>query len=325
MKIVVMVVPGVLDSSLAITLDVLAVANGLREYAGQSRLFEVLLAGTGRKRTETGAGLQIGPLALLPTGKFPELVIVPGAFQPTREKVDTWLESRDVARAGAWLCKAVDAGAYLASSCAGTFLLGHAGLLDGRVATTTWWLAKHFKKRFPRVDLDMNRMVVADGPIWTAGAALAQADLMLAVVARWGSFVLANECARFLLLDQRTTQAHYSMPSHLAAQAPTFQRADRWIQAHLSKRITLAYLARALNMTPRTLARHFASAVQMSPIQYVRRLRVERAVHFLETHTESIDSVAARVGYSDSSVLRKLLVRQRGVTPRQLRSRVKGE
>ena len=98
-------------------------------------------------------------------------------------------------------------GAQVAAGCASTFLLGEAGLLQGRCATTTWWLAPHFRERFPGVELDMDRMVVADGPITTAGAALAQADLMLELVARHGSAELARQCARYLLLDRRTSQS----------------------------------------------------------------------------------------------------------------------
>jgi len=74
-------------------------------------------------------------------------------------------------------------------------------------------------------------------------------------------------------------------------------------------------------MTPRTLSRHFASAVGMSPIQYVQKLRVERATQLLETGHASLESVAAQVGYADPSTLRKLLRRERGVTARDVRSR----
>ncbi len=323
MKVVVLVLPEVLDSSLGITLDVLSTANSLRASTGQKPLFEVAVVGTGPLRVRTGAGFEIGPLAKMPLRQFPVLVVVPGSNQPTPQKIDAWLERREVLCAGAWLRKAAKAGAHLACSCAGTFLLGHTGLLNGHVATTSWWLARHFKKRFASVDLDMDRMVVADGRIWTAGAALAQADLMLAVVSRWGTSELAQDCARFLLLDRRVTQSHYAIASHLARQTPTIQRADRWIHANLSGKITLDGLARALHMTPRTLSRHFASAVDMSPIQYVQRLRVERAVQLLEASAESIDTVADRIGYSDASMLRKLLIRERGVTPRMLRARPK--
>lgn len=321
MKTAVLILPGVLDISLGITLDVMNTANRLCELAARPALFDVTLTGTGRRRERSGSGLEVGPLARMGDLPAPDLVLLPGANRATRGELEDWLSTRDVLKAmervGGWL----EGGAAAGASCVSTFALAQVGLLDGRMATTSWWLAPWFRERFPRVDLDMARMVVSDGPVSTAGAALAQADLMLALVARHGSEDLARNCARFLMLDHRVSQSRYAIASHLARQTPTLQRADRWLQTRLGEPVTLAMLADALHMTPRTLSRHFASAVGMSPIQYVQKLRVERATQLLETGHASIEAVAAQVGYADPSMLRKLLRRERGVTPRGVRPR----
>ena len=321
MKTAVLILPGVLDISLGITLDVMNTANRLCQLAARPALFDVTLTGTGRRRERSGSGLEVGPLARMSDLQAPDLVLLPGANRATRGELEDWLTTRDVLKAmdrvGGWL----EGGAAVGASCVSTFALAQVGLLDGRMATTSWWLAPWFRERFPRVDLDMARMVVSDGPVSTAGAALAQADLMLALVARHGSEELARNCARFLMLDHRVSQSQYAIASHLARQTPTLQRADRWLQTRLGEPVTLAMLADALHMTPRTLSRHFASAVGMSPIQYVQKLRVERATQLLETGHASLESVAAQVGYADPSMLRKLLRRERGVTARGVRSR----
>jgi transcriptional regulator GlxA family with amidase domain len=321
MKTAVLILPGVLDISLGITLDVMNTANRLCQLAARPALFDVTLTGTGRRRERSGSGLEVGPLARMSDLPAPDLVLLPGANRATRGELEDWLSTRDVLKAmervGGWL----EGGAAAGASCVSTFALAQVGLLDGRMATTSWWLAPWFRERFPRVDLDMARMVVSDGPVSTAGAALAQADLMLALVARHGSEDLARNCARFLMLDHRVSQSRYAIASHLARQTPTLQRADRWLQTRLGEPVTLAMLADALHMTPRTLSRHFASAVGMSPIQYVQKLRVERATQLLETGHASIEAVAAQVGYADPSMLRKLLRRERGVTPRGVRPR----
>lgn len=321
MKTAVLILPGVLDISLGITLDVMNTANRLCLQAERPPLFEVTLAGTGRRRERSGSGLEVGPLARMVDLPAPDLVLLPGANRAHREALEEWLATRDVVKAMARVGNWLEGGADVAASCVSTFALAQAGLLDRRVATTSWWLAPLFRERFPQVDLDMTRMVVSDGPISTAGAALAQADLMLALVARHGSDELARSCARFLMLDHRVSQSQYAIASHLARQTPTLQRADRWLQSRLGEPVTLAMLADALHMTPRTLSRHFASAVGMSPIQYVQKLRVERATQLLETGHASLESVAAQVGYADPSMLRKLLRRERGVTARSVRSR----
>ncbi|MBL8475185.1 MAG: helix-turn-helix domain-containing protein [Methyloversatilis sp.] len=321
MKTAVLILPGVLDISLGITLDVMNTANRLCVLTDRPPLFDITLAGSGRRRERSGSGLEVGPLERMADLPPPELLLLPGANRASRSELEGWLATREVVkamdRAGGWL----GSGTEVAASCVSTFALAQAGLLDGRVATTSWWLAPWFRERFPRIDLDMARMVVRDGAISTAGAALAQADLMLSLVARHGSDELARRCARFLMLDHRVSQSQYAIASHLVCQTPTLQRADRWLQTHLGEPITLAMLAEALHMTPRTLSRHFASAVGMSPIQYVQKLRVERATQLLETGRTSIESVAAQVGYADASMLRKLLRRERGGTPDGIRPR----
>lgn len=102
-----------------------------------------------------------------------------------------------------------ESGAMLAAPCASTFLLADTGLLDGRRATTTWWLAPLFRRRYPKVELVTDQIVVADWPIATGGAAMAQMDLMLAIVGRFAGPSLAKRCANYLLLDERHSQAPF--------------------------------------------------------------------------------------------------------------------
>ncbi len=328
-KTCVLVLPGVLDMSLGITLDVMSAANRLRALGGGSPVFDVTCVSTGARRVTTGTGLEVGPMSSIlafPAGVasnagLPALVIAPGANHATTSELQAWLAQPGTRRACRWLAGAVQSGAQVAAGCASTFVLGEAGLLRGRTATTTWWLAPAFRERFPDVTLDMDQMVVSDGPVTTAGAALAQADLMLALVARHGSADLARECARYLMLDRRMSQSRYAIAAHLAQHTPVMQRADRWIRQHLAGPITLDALAAALHMTPRTVARHFATAVGQSPIRYIQRLRVEQAVLMLETGHDSLDSIAAKVGYADASMLRRLLARARSSSSRALQSR----
>ena len=327
----VLVLPSVLDLSLGITLDVMSAANRLQVARGGAPIFGFALVGPAGRRLTTGAGLQVGPVGALPplpeplSGSRPKagataLVVVPGINLATVPEIQAWREQPAARRAARWLAGMVQGGAQVAAGCASTFLLGEAGLLQGRCATTTWWLAPHFRERFPGVELDMDRMVVADGAITTAGAALAQADLMLELVARHGSAELARQCARYLLLDRRTSQSRYALASHLVQQTPVMLRADRWIRQHLGGPITLAGLAEALHMTPRTVSRHFAVSAGVSPTRYIQRLAVGEAVLLLETGTEPLDAIAARVGYADATMLRRLMQRERGITPRMARN-----
>lgn len=325
MKTLVLVLPQLLDAGLGITLDVLGAANRLRHEAGRAPVFDVSVVSAGPRNLTTGNGLYLGPLPLLTsTASLPraDLVVLVSCNVPTAAEVDRWLAAAATRRAVTWLrAQAQRRGRppMIAASCAGSFILAEAGLLDARQATTTWWLSPHFRARYPRVELDMQKMVVQDGAVITAGAAFAQADLMLALVAQHGSPSLARACARYLLLDERRSQARYAMIDHLSRQHPRLQQAERWIVAHLAEPFTVGDLADALHVTPRTLTRQFAAWTGGPPIRYVQRMRVDRAIELLETTRLPLQTVAERVGYADATTLRKLMQRERGVGVRGVR------
>ena len=207
----------------------------------------------------------------------------------------------------------------MAASCSAVFLLASAGVLDGKRATTTWWLAPAFARMFPNVELDADAMVVADGTLTTAGAAMAHLDLMLALVSQFGGADLAERCARFLLLDGRRSQSRYMALGFMASKDANVAKAERWARAKLSTGVTVDALARAAELSTRTFARRVARATGMSPVQFLQRLRVERAVELLETSSLSVEEIARRVGYAEPTTLRRLLRRETGVRPRELR------
>ena len=320
MKTAVLALPSVLDTSLGMTLDILGAANRLRTLAGQSPVFRPVLTSMQGSQVRSGAGLMLGPAVPASRLPRPDLIIVPGANLPLPDEVDAWLASASVSRAVDWLREMARQGAEVTASCAGTFVLAEAGLLDGRSATTTWWLAPHFQKRYPHIALDMNRMVVRDGPVTCAGAAFAQADLMLSLVARHAGPETARLCARYLLLDQRLSQARYALVDHLARQHPVVNAAERWIRRHLARSFSIGELAQALHVTPRTLARRFASTTGLTPSRFIQRLRVEQAIHLMETTPRALADIAERVGYADASSLRRLIARHKGSTPREIRN-----
>jgi transcriptional regulator GlxA family with amidase domain len=321
MNLIVLLLPGVLDGSLGVTLDAALAANRLRRAAGQPDLFLVRQA-TPRGRTQhTAAGLRVGPLQPLPAVDKGDLIVVPGSNAATAPEVEAWLATPPVQQAARWLAQALDAGASVAAGCTGTFVLAEAGLLAGRHATTTWWLAPLFRQRYPDVTLDVEHMVVPAGRVTTAGAALAQADLMLALIGRFGSARLAAACTRYLLIDPRGLQSRYAVLNHLARADPFLVELEGLIEARLAQPESIDDLAAAMHVSARTLARRVQAAVGLSPVRLVQRVRIEHALHLLETSDLPIDDVAAQVGYADPATLRRLLKRSVGDGPSALRKR----
>jgi transcriptional regulator GlxA family with amidase domain len=294
-KVVVLEIEGCMASSAAITHDVLATANRI---GGARRVppFKVMTVRCGSRRNEVAL-------------RGIELVIVPGLGTPSADELVTKLKSPMCRRAVDMLSRTHARGAMLAASCASTFLLAETGLLDGRRATTTWWFAPLFRQRYPDVELLTEQMVVADWPIATAGAAMAQMDLMLAVVGRFAGPSLAKACANYLLLDERRSQAPFMAITYLASQDPRIAKADKWVRDNIARDFAIEELANAVALAPRTFARRVSATCGVSPIQFVQRIRLETARLRLETTRLPVDEIARQVGYAEPSTLRRLIRR----------------
>jgi transcriptional regulator GlxA family with amidase domain len=228
------------------------------------------------------------------------------------------LAGREVREAGAVLRKWSGRGALTATACIGTFVLAEAALLDGEEATTTWWLAPLFRQRYPRVRLDESRIIVQSNAVVTAGAALSHLDLALALIRR-ASPELADLTARYLVVDERTSQSIYAIPNHLAHADPLIQQFERWARRRLAKGFSLEQAAKALATSKRTLARRMQRVLGKSPLAFFQDLRIERAVHLLRTGHASVDQIAVAVGYAEGVTLRALLRRKLGRGVREIR------
>jgi transcriptional regulator GlxA family with amidase domain len=297
---------GCMASSAAITHDVMATANRISGAANRALPFDVHTVRCGPRRN--GAKL-----------RGVELIIVPGLGTASADELEQSLNSPACRRAGGMLVEAFESGAMIAASCASTFLLAESGLLDGRRATTTWWLAPVFRRRYPKVDLVTEQIVVADWPIATGGAAMAQMDLMLAVVGRFAGPSLAKACANYLLLDQRRSQAPFMAITYLAGQDPRIARAESWVRVNIARDFGIDELADAVALAPRTFARRMAATCGVSPIQFVQRIRIETARYLLETTRLSVETIARQVGYAEPSTLRRVMRRETRHAPGHFR------
>ena len=318
MKIAVLVLDRVFDTGLSTLLDTLALAN---EIAASEKLnaarFDVSLVAV-RRKVHTGQGLAV-PVAAVHTCAPPDLVLLPALANKTTEAVCESLTRRDVADAGEQLKAWAAQGALLGAACNATFMLAETQLLDGQDATTTWWHAARFRERYPNVALDASRMLVQSGRFVNVGAALAHLDLALWCVRR-SSPTLAALTARYLVMDTRPSQAAFAITDHLVHDDPLVERFEAWARAHLSGGFSLADAARASATSERTLARRINAVLGKSPLSYFQDIRVERAVHLLQTSHASVDQIAMQVGYADGVTLRTLIRRRIGRGVRELRA-----
>lgn len=315
MKVGILIFDGVFDTGLSVFLDVLSTANEVAAMEGNPQAFEVRLTGM-RPQVRSAMGLTTSVEPPDSLGR-PAWIVAPAINAKQPQHLVAELQRPDIREGVSRLCAWHGEGINIAAACIGTFLLGEAGILAGREATTTWSLSPLFRQRYPDVLLDENRMIVPAGSIVTAGAAIGHLDLALWLV-RQKSPELAAVVARLLLIDRRPSQAPYMIPDFLANADPLIERFERWARNHLTAGFSLQAAASALSVSPRTLQRRTESVLGKSPLAFFQDMRVAHARHLIAIG-HRIDDVAGRVGYADSATLRSLLRRKLGRGVRDLR------
>jgi transcriptional regulator GlxA family with amidase domain len=309
------VLNGVSPSSLSLTLELLETANRLCAEDGGAEPFRIALSGSGAEAAQGFLGADYPRQH----GTAPDLLVLPSLRPVGRGVSEARFYEDDALVARQRLLRAAAAGAQVATSCTGVFLLASTGLLDERRATTSWWLATMFQRHFPKVRLQPNASVVIDGAMATAGAPLAQLDLMLSLVARHAGGALAERCSRRLLMTENSSPARFMAPSFLASSDERVAMAERWAMERLDESFAIDDLAGAAGLTARTFARRLRRATGLSPVRFVQQLRVRRALDLLRTTRLPFDEIARRVGYSEPSTLRRLFRREGAAGAREIR------
>ncbi|MQY05352.1 GlxA family transcriptional regulator [Actinomadura macrotermitis] len=214
------------------------------------------------------------------------------------------------------------AGGAVVSICVGAFLLAEAGLLAGRRATTAWLFADELARRCPDVDVRPDRLVVTDRGVTTTGAFSAMYDFALELIRRHSGAGVARATARVALVDDaRSTQTPYVDAALLPQPGHGFaRRVMRRLDQDLAAPYDLAALAKAFDVSTRTLLRRFAQETGQSPLEHLQAARVRRARHLLETTDQTVAAVSAAVGYRDPGTFAALFARHTGRRPRDYRA-----
>jgi len=185
-----------------------------------------------------------------------------------------------------------------------SFVLGEAGLLDGRRATTHWLYAKELQRRYPKVSVEVDRIFIADGQIWTSAGMTAGLDLALGLVERDIGREKVREAARLLVLHHRRAggQSQHSALLDLDASSDRVQTALQFARRNLGTELSVDRLAEAACLSPRQFSRVFRTETGLSPAKAIENLRLEAARLMLEQGRLPIESVANETGFGDRSV-----------------------
>jgi len=211
--------------------------------------------------------------------------------------------------------------ARIVSICTAAFVLGAAGLLDGRRATTHWQVVDRFRALYPQVDLDPDVLFVQDGRILTSAGAASGVDICLHIVRTDHGSELANAVARSCVVPpfRDGGQAQFIQQPVPDCGATSTAATRDWALTRLDESLALNDLARHAGMSLRTFARRFNDEVGLSPGRWLIQQRVARARDLLEASDLSVDQIAGRVGFATGASLRQHLHAAIGVSPQAYR------
>ncbi len=221
-----------------------------------------------------------------------------------------------------WLRSSAAAGARISSICAGAFVLGHAGLLNGRRCTTHWELTKVLANRFPNTTVSDDALFVDDGPITSSAGVASGIDLALWLLERDYGPLITAKVARALVVYLRRDGTHLQMSVYLDYRTHlnlTVHRAQDWIQAHFTGTLTLDDIGREVGLSGRHLARAFKVATGLTPLAYQHLLRLELARTLMSSPELSLETISARCGFGDVRSFRRVWRDHFGTSPSDTR------
>ncbi len=276
------------------------------------------LVGPSTPTVQTRHGLVVGTIRSLfrASGKLPDVAIVAGA------PLDPMPEAQ--ARVVQWLRRHHARIPTIVSICTGAFVLGEAGLLDGRRATTHWLHLADLRSRFPAAHVVDDGIFVRDAGVWTSAGVTAGIDLTLALVEEDHGRSVAMAIAKRMVLFLRRSgnQAQFSSALRRQEKEPPMLRdISTFVLDHIDEPIPMERIADWIGMSPRTLSRWCREHLNESPAEFVRRLRIDEARRLLEETPLPLKDITARTGLGDESTLWRAFTQRLGITPAAYRQR----
>ncbi len=266
--------------------------------------------------------VQVGPFSVEPDHGLERLAHADMVIVPACADVDEPPppELIDAVRA------AHEAGARIASLCTGAFVLGAAGLLDGRRATTHWAHTAELSARYPLAEVDPDVLYTDNGSVLTSAGKAAAVDLSLHLIHLDHGASIANSVARRLVVPPHRSggQAQFVATPVEVNGDHRLAQLLAWVLERLDQPLTVTDMARQASTSPRHLGRQFRSVTGQTPLQWLLTQRVRRAQELLETTDQSVASIAVATGMGTATTLRRQFKRVVAVPPATYRRAFRG-
>lgn len=286
-------------------------------YGAEIEIHYISIAGL--SEVTSSAGMTLGSLESYNDFELTQgdILFVPGVESEMFLKEDFGLKYPDFIT---WLQNQENSGAKICSVCTGAYILGIAGLLDGRECTTHWKYFSDFKKRFPRAKLLSDRLLIQDGMLYTSAGVSSGIDLSLYILEELYGPVFAAQVAKEVVIYLRRTDNDPQLSVFLQHRNHIEMRIHKiqdLLAQNLSHKQNIQDLAQAVLMSPRNLTRLFKKTTGITIGDYIDKLRVELAVKLLSEDSK-VQSVAEACGLKSSNQLRALLKKHLSILPSQL-------
>jgi transcriptional regulator GlxA family with amidase domain len=302
-RVVALCLPGLV----AFDLTAPAQAFALAARPNGEPLYEFSTCSVDGTAVKTTSGFDVTPEAGIEALRRADTIVVPGYASLLESPPAPALEA---------LRRSAARGARAMSVCTGAFALAHAGLLDGRRATTHWGWAGELGKRFPAVRVEAASLFVDEGRVLTSAGLSAGIDLSLHVIRRDFGAAVGERVARHMVAPPHRDggQAQFIEPAADGA-GGSLEPTRRWAAERLGEPLDVAAMARHAGVSPRTFARRFREEVGTTPLQWLLSRRVLEARRLLEETDLPVETIAWRVGFGTAASLRDHFRRATATTP----------
>ncbi len=315
------IVPHSLLLDIAGPAEAFRLANQHRERRGQPPRFRLRFA-SHDATLSTSVGLSLAGLVPLPQRlSAPTWVVVVG--QPTAHTRET---TPAIVATAKWLnenlrgpLSTADTPHRLLTICSGTLLAARAGLLGRRRCTTHHELLSALRTLAPQAQVIDNRVIVVDGPLASSAGITAGIDIALHLIAEECGEALAASVAEDMVVYLRRSPRDPELsPFHMHRRHlhATVHRVQDAIITRPERDWDMASLASVGNTTERHLLRLFIEHACVSPLHYLRSIRLERARQSLEFGA-SVTRAAEVAGFRSGLQLRRAWSSQWGGSPRE--------
>lgn len=211
----------------------------------------------------------------------------------------------------------------VASLCMGAFILAETGLVNGKKCSTHWIGVDAFRKMYPEVLLQPEKIITEDDGIYSSGGAYSFLNLILHLVEKYTGRETAIFCAKLFEIEiDRTEQSQFTIfQGQKEHEDESIKNAQKYIESNFQEKISVEKLADMFAISRRNFVRRFKKATSNTPLEYIQRVKIEAAKKTLESSSENISEVMFSVGYNDDKAFRNMFKKITGLTPLEYKNK----